>query len=87
MRNILEKSYIKCDGEISPRPISGKLRLTIFLDQYSKALYSFVLMVSQVGGYRNILKQICRPLAFTSYYAFLKNKMRSGTSLPASFYA
>ena len=28
-----------------------------------------------------------KPLAFASYKAFLKNKNRSGTSLPASFSA
>ena len=31
------------------------------------------------------LSQWCRPVAFTSYKAFFKNKKRSGTSLPASF--
>ena len=44
MRNIfLEKSYTKCDGETSPRPFSGKLKLNISLDQYSKVLYSLFL--------------------------------------------
>ena len=34
MRNILlEKSYTKCSGETGPRPFSGKLKLTISLDQ------------------------------------------------------
>ena len=34
MRNIfLEKSYAKSGGEIIPRPISGKLKLSISLDQ------------------------------------------------------
>ena len=34
MRNIfLEKSYIKCDGEAIPRPISKKKKLSISLDQ------------------------------------------------------
>ena len=34
MRNIiLEKSYTQCDGETSPRHFSGKLELTISLDQ------------------------------------------------------
>ena len=41
MRNILfEKSYTKYGGETSPRPFSGKLKLSISLDQYSKVLYS-----------------------------------------------
>ena len=42
-------------------------------------------IVCQVEGYRNILKLRCRPLAFTSYKAFLKIKKRSGTSLLALF--
>ena len=33
-RNIfIEKSYAKCGGEISPRPFSEKLKLSISLDQ------------------------------------------------------
>ena len=34
MRKIfLGKSYTKSDGETSPRPFPGKLKLSIFLDQ------------------------------------------------------
>ena len=34
IRNIiLEKSYTKCGWETSPRPFSGKLKLSISLDQ------------------------------------------------------
>ena len=34
MKNIfLEKSYTKCDGETSPRPLSEKLKLNTSLDQ------------------------------------------------------
>ena len=48
MRNIfLEKSYPKCDGEISPRPFSEKLKLSISLDHYTVCLYN----VCQVEGY------------------------------------
>ena len=51
MRNIfLEKSYPKCDGEISPRPFSEKLKLSISLDHYTVCLYN----VCQVEGYWNI---------------------------------
>ena len=39
------------------------------------------------GRYLEILKPSSRPLAFTSYEAFLKNKKRSGTSITASFSA
>ena len=82
MRNIfLEQSYIKCGGETSPRRFSVKLKLKNF------KILQFVLIVSQVVGYRNILKLNCRPLAFASFYAFLKNKKSSGTSLPVSFSA
>ena len=35
--------------------------------------------------YQNILKLSCKPLASTSYRAFLKNKKRSETSLPIPF--
>ena len=37
----LEKSYVKCGGETSPKPFSEKLKLNISLDQYSKVLYSW----------------------------------------------
>ena len=47
----------------------------------------FVFIAGQVGDYQNILKLSCRPLAFTSYIAYFKNKKRSGTSLPVSFSA
>ena len=40
-----------------------------------------------IEGYRNILKLSSRPLAFISYYVFLKNKKRSGTSHPVPFSA
>ena len=40
----------------------------------------FIFNICQVQEYRNILKLRSRPLDFTSYKAFLKNKKRSGTS-------
>ena len=44
IRNIfLEKSNTKCGGETSPRLFSEKLKLSIFLDQYS-VLYSLFLL-------------------------------------------
>ena len=87
MRNIfLEKLYTKCGRETIPRPFSKKSKLSISLDQYSKVLYT-VLIVCQVEDYRKCLKLSCRSFAFTSYKAFLKNKKMSGTNLPASFSA
>ena len=44
-------------------------------------------IVCQVEDYRNILKPSCRPVASTLHKAFLKNKERSGISLPVSFSA
>ena len=44
-RNIfLEKSYTKCGGETSLRPFSGKLKLSISLDQQFKVLHSLFLL-------------------------------------------
>ena len=48
--------------------------------------HSLLLLYVQVDRYGNILKLRCSPLTFTSYKAFPKNKKRSGTSLPASFF-
>ena len=63
MRHIfLGKSHPKCDGESSPRPFSGKLKLSISLDQQSKSN-----IIIPVEGYQNKLKLRCRPLTFTSY--------------------
>ena len=45
MRKIfLEKSYTECGGETRPRHFSGKLRLIISLDEYSKVLHSLLLL-------------------------------------------
>ena len=69
-----------------------KLFLDLFLKNVNLAylwinsLMLFVFIVCGVVGYRNILKLSCRPLAITSYKAFLQNKNRSGISLPASFF-
>ena len=43
----------------------------------------FDFIVCQIEDNQNILKLSCRPLCFTSYKAFLKNKKRSGTTLSA----
>ena len=46
----------------------------------------FIYIVCQVESFQNILKLLSRrPLALTSYKAFLKNKKKPGTSLPTSF--
>ena len=49
MRNIfLEKSYTKCGGETSPRFFSEKLKLSIYLNQLSKVLYSLFLFYGKL---------------------------------------
>ena len=71
MRNIfLEKSYTKCGKKTIARPFSKESKLSISLDQWSKVLFCFYCMAS--WRLWNLLKLSCRPLAFTSYKAFLK---------------
>ena len=49
MTNIfLDKSYIKCGGEIIPRPFSKKSKLRIPLDLQPKVLYSFFLLYANL---------------------------------------
>ena len=75
MRNIfIKKLYTKCGGETIPRFFFKKIKI------------ENISFLCQVEDYWNMLKLSCRPLAFTSYKAFLKNK-RSGTSFLASFSA
>ena len=56
IRNFFEKSYTKCGGETSLRPISEKLKLSISLVQKSKVLYSLLLLYDKLRAieiYRN----------------------------------
>ena len=55
--------------------------------QQSKILYALFLLYVLVKNYRNILKLSGRQPAFTSCKSFVKNKERSGTALPISFFA
>ena len=81
MRNsFLETFYTKCVGENFPRPFSKKSKLSIYLDQQANC---FCCMTSL--GLLKYIKLSCRPLTFTSFKTFLKNKKRSRTSLSASF--
>ena len=48
MRKIIpEKSYAKFGEETGPRTFSGKLKLSISLDQQSKVLYSLFLLYAK----------------------------------------
>ena len=40
-----EKLYAKCGGETSYTPFSEKSKLSIYLDQHSKILYSLFLYI------------------------------------------
>ena len=67
MRSVfLEKSYTKYGEETSPRPFSGRLKLSIALDQQPKVLHSLFLFNPKLRAIE-ILKLSYRPLAFTSY--------------------
>ena len=55
IRNIvLEKSYTKYGGETIPRPSFKKSKLSIFLDQYSKVLYSLFLLYAKLKAIKYI---------------------------------
>ena len=71
----LEKSYTKCGVEKPDPFLKNQNRAYLWIN------IQFIFIACQVQGYRNILKLSCRPLAFTSFKAFLKNKKRSGTSV------
>ena len=70
----------KIGGKANLRPFFKKAKLNIFPNQQSEDFIQLVFIEYQVVHYRNILKISCRPLAFTLYKAFLKNKKMSGTS-------
>ena len=52
----LEKSWMKCGGEASPRPFCKKSKLNISLDQQYKILWRLFLSYVHVEVYQNIVK-------------------------------
>ena len=55
MRNIfLEKSYTKCGGETVPRPFSKNSKLSLFLNQKLKVLYSLFVMYAKLKATVNM---------------------------------
>ena len=66
-----------------PDPFIKKSKLSITLHHQSQMLHGWFLIVCPSPGLLKYIKLICWPLAFTSYKAFLKNKSKSGTSLPS----
>ena len=86
MRNIFpEKSYTKYGRETIPRLFSKKSKLRISLDQILKFYTSCLYFLTSWG--LSWLELSSTLPAFTSCKTFLKNKKRSGTSLPVSFLA
>ena len=69
----LEKPFLKFGGETIPRSFFKKSKLSIYLDQLSKVLYSLFLLHAKLRAIK--LKLSCRALAFTSYKAFLKKEV------------
>ena len=82
MKNYTENMVEK----LFPDPFLKNLNWAIS-GSIAQSFMQFVFIVCQVERYRNILKLGCRPLARTSSKAFLKNKKKSGTSFPGSFFA
>ena len=74
MRNIfVETLYTKCSVEISPRPFSEKLRLSISLDQYFKVLYNLFLLYASWGlskYFESKLQTTCFHLTKSFFFFF-----------------
>ena len=71
--NLLEIFHPKCGGETSPRPFPKRSKLNNLLINSIK-FHSLLLLYVKVEGYQNVLELRCRPLASTSYQAFLKKQ-------------
>ena len=96
MRNIfVEKSYTKF-GRTSPKPFSGKLKLTISLNQWSKVLYCLFLLYGKLRAIKmhwneaadhllsphiKLFQKIKRGLELVSLPRFLHNFFKKNISL------
>ena len=70
MRNIfLTKSYTKCGGVLPDLFLKYQIWAYLWINSLP---VDFI--ICQVQCFRNTLKLSCKPLAFTSYKVFLKNK-------------
>ena len=75
MRNIFaEKSYTKCGGETIPRPFSKRLKLSIFLDQESKVLYSLFLSYAKLRTSKYTETKLQTICFYLIQYFFKKRK-------------
>ena len=80
----LVKPFTKCGGETTPRLFSKKSKLNLSLNQLPKVLYSLFLLYAKLRTIE-IYWNYAADYLLLPYKAFLKNKMRFGTSLSASF--
>ena len=86
LRNIfLEESYIKCGGEIIPRPFFKKSKLSISLDQYSRGLHILLKLLAKLRTVKIYWNYAAEHLHLPQIKLFFFKKKRSGTSLPTSF--
>ena len=87
MRNIFLENHTQDVVEkLSPDPLLKNENWAYLLINYLKFFTDcFYHMPS--WGYQNTLRLSSKPLAISSYKAFLKNKQRSGICLPASISA
>ena len=70
----LEKSYTKFGGKTIPRHFLKKIKIQCISRSLIWSFVKFVFIAGQVKDFQNVLKLCCRPLAFTSYKVFYKNK-------------
>ena len=83
----LKKSYTKCRGEASPRPFYEKNQKSEYFWINSLKLYTIVFIVYPIQWLPKYLETKVLTNSFCIIQWFLKNKKRSGTSLPVSFSA
>ena len=87
MRNIFLENHTQDVVEkLSPDPLLKNENWAYLLINYLK-FYTVCFYHMPSWGYQNMLRLSSKPLAITSYKAFLKNKKRSGIRLPASISA
>ena len=87
MRNIFLENHTQDVVEkLSPDPLLKNENWAYLLINYLK-FYTVCFYHMPSWGYQNMLRLSSKPLAITSYKAFLKNKKRSGICLPASISA
>ena len=74
-RNIfLEKSYVKCNGETIPRPVSKKIQIENISWINSLKFYAICVCCMPIWGLSKYFETKLQTLAFTPYKGFLKKQ-------------